>query len=37
VAERTAYIDRIRNLARASAEGYLNQRREMGFPLMAAS
>jgi len=37
VAERTAYIGRIRNLARASAEGYLNQRREMGFPLMAAS
>ncbi len=37
VAERTAYIGRIRNLARASAEGYLNQRREMGVPLMAAS
>ena len=36
VAERTAYIGRIRNLARASAEAYLNQRREMGYPLMAA-
>ncbi len=37
VAERTAYIGRIRNLARASAEAYLNQRREMGYPLMAVS
>ncbi len=37
VAERTAYIGRIRNLARASAEAYLNQRKEMGYPLMAAS
>ncbi len=36
VAERTAYIGRIRNLARASAEAYLNQRQEMGYPLMAA-
>ncbi len=36
VAERTAYIGRIRNLARASAEAYLNQRKEMGYPLMAA-
>jgi glycyl-tRNA synthetase alpha chain len=35
VAERTGYIGRIRNLARASAEGYLKQREAMGFPLMA--
>jgi glycyl-tRNA synthetase alpha chain len=33
VTERTGYIGRIRNLARASAEAYLNQRKEMGFPL----
>jgi glycyl-tRNA synthetase alpha chain len=37
VAERTAYIGRIRNLARASAEGYLKQREEMGFPLLTPS
>jgi len=35
VAERTGFIGRIRNLARASAEGYLKQREEMGFPLLA--
>jgi glycyl-tRNA synthetase alpha chain len=34
VTERTGYIGRIRNLARASAEAYLNQREEMGFPLL---
>lgn len=34
VTERTGYIGRIRNLARACAEGYLNQREAMGFPLM---
>lgn len=33
VTERTGYIGRIRNLARASAEAYLRQREEMGFPL----
>jgi glycyl-tRNA synthetase alpha chain len=33
VTERTGYIGRIRNLARASAEAYLKQRKEMGFPL----
>jgi len=37
VAERTAYIGRIRNLARASAEAYLNQRKKMGYPLSNAS
>ncbi len=34
VTERTGYIGRIRNLARACAEGYLKQREEMGFPLL---
>lgn len=37
VTERTGYIARIRNLARACAEQYLNQRRAMGFPLMRNS
>jgi glycyl-tRNA synthetase alpha chain len=34
VTERTGYIGRIRNLARASAQGFLNQREQMGFPLL---
>ena len=34
VTERTGYIGRIRNLARASAECYLKQREAMGFPLL---
>ncbi len=34
VTERTGYIGRIRNLARGSAEAYLKQREEMGFPLL---
>ena len=34
VTERTGYIGRIRNLARAAAEGYVEQRRTMGFPLL---
>jgi glycyl-tRNA synthetase alpha chain len=34
VTERTGYIGRIRNLARASAEAYLKQREEMGHPLL---
>ncbi|MBW1642984.1 MAG: glycine--tRNA ligase subunit alpha [Deltaproteobacteria bacterium] len=33
VTERTGYISRIRKLARACAEAYLNQRESMGFPL----
>jgi glycyl-tRNA synthetase alpha chain len=33
VTERTGYIARIRNLARASAEAHLKQREAMGFPL----
>jgi glycyl-tRNA synthetase alpha chain len=35
VAERTKYIERIRNLARLVAKNYLAQREEMGFPLFA--
>jgi len=35
VTERTAYIGRIRNLARACAEAYLQQRERMGYPLLA--
>lgn len=34
VAERTGYIGRIRNMARACAEGYLKQREAMGHPLL---
>ncbi|RJQ50148.1 MAG: glycine--tRNA ligase subunit alpha [Nitrospiraceae bacterium] len=34
VTERTAYIARVRNLARKCAEGYLKLREEMGFPLL---
>jgi len=34
VTERTGYIGRIRNLARACAEGYVLQREAMGFPLL---
>ncbi|GBC64114.1 glycine--tRNA ligase subunit alpha [Desulfonema ishimotonii] len=34
VTERTGYIGRIRNIARACAREYLNQREAMGFPLM---
>ena len=33
VTERTAYIGRIRNLARQCAEGYVKQREAMGYPL----
>jgi glycyl-tRNA synthetase alpha chain len=34
VAERTAYIHRVRNLARKAAVAYVNQREAMGFPLL---
>lgn len=34
VVERTSYIGRIRNLARACAEGYVKQRETMGYPLL---
>jgi glycyl-tRNA synthetase alpha chain len=36
VAERTRYIGRIRNIARKVAQRYLEQRDEMGFPLLGA-
>ena len=35
VTERTGYIGRIRNLARRSAEKFLAQREELGFPLLS--
>lgn len=34
VAERTAYIQRVRNLARAAAAAYVKQREDMGYPLL---
>lgn len=34
VSERTNYISRVRNLARLVAASYLEQREEMGFPLL---
>jgi glycyl-tRNA synthetase alpha chain len=34
VTERTGYIGRIRSLARSAAEGYLKQRKAMGYPLL---
>jgi len=34
VAERTAYIGRVRTLARKAAKVYLKQREELGFPLL---
>lgn len=34
VSERTSYIGRVRNLARAVALGYLAEREEMGYPLI---
>lgn len=34
VTERTGYIGRIRNIARACSEAFLAQREEMGFPLL---
>ncbi len=34
VSERTSYIGRIRDLARRVAESYVEQRRELGFPLL---
>jgi glycyl-tRNA synthetase alpha chain len=36
VTERTSYIARVRNLARAVAAGYVAQREEMGHPLAQA-
>ncbi len=34
VAQRTEYISRVRNLACAAAAGFLEMRKEMGFPLL---
>ena len=34
VTERTAFIGRVRNLARLCAEGYVRQREAMQFPLL---
>ncbi len=34
VSERTGYIARIRELARRVAEGYINYRKDLGYPLM---
>ena len=34
VSERTKYIERIRNLARRACRNYVEQREEMGFPLL---
>jgi len=34
VAERTAYLGRVRALARQAAQGYLKWREELGFPLL---
>jgi len=36
VSERTAFIARVRALARACAEAYVRKRESLGFPLMAA-
>ena len=36
VAERTRYIGRIRNIARKVAQKYLEQREEMGYPLLGS-
>ena len=37
VSERTGYIARVRNLARRSAQAFLKQREELGFPLLAGT
>jgi len=34
VSERQAYIGRVRNLARAAARAYLDQREKLGYPLL---
>jgi glycyl-tRNA synthetase alpha chain len=37
VTERTAYLGRLRAIARAVAEGYLRQREALGYPLLATA
>ena len=34
VSERTAFIGRVRNLARLCAQCYLKQREELGYPML---
>jgi glycyl-tRNA synthetase alpha chain len=34
VTERTGFIARVRNLARAAAAGYVKSREDLGFPLL---
>jgi len=36
VSERAAYIGRVRDLAKACAEGYLQSRKDLGFPMLRA-
>ena len=35
VSERTLYITRVRNLAKALCSAYIKQREELGFPLLS--
>ena len=37
VTERTSYLARLRAIARGVAEGYLRQREELGYPLLATA
>ncbi len=37
VTERTAYIQRVRNMARSVAEGYIAAREKLGFPLIKSA
>ena len=37
VSQRTGYIERVRNLARRCAVGYLKQREALGYPLLHRS
>ncbi|WP_301860894.1 glycine--tRNA ligase subunit alpha, partial [uncultured Megasphaera sp.] len=34
VSERAAFIGRVRNMARACAKAYLEQREKLGFPML---
>ncbi len=34
VSERTSFIGRVRNMARLCAQGYLEQREKLGYPLL---
>jgi len=37
LSERTEYIGRVRNLARACAKAWLKKRKELGFPMLKGS